>query len=136
MKEDSQKVMHCRFGAALFHLCSKRLMGASSMHLRPTGFAHDQVVGEADAPALGTGLAGDPLEEQLRGDAAHGLRRLIDHREEGRDDREVLNVVEADERDVVRHLQPGLTAEPTERSKLRVTMSMTALIAARLTIEV
>jgi predicted hydrolase (HD superfamily) len=46
------------------------------------------------------GLSADALEQQLRGDRAERLGGLIHHRQEGRQHREVLDVVEAHQRHV------------------------------------
>ena len=69
------------------------------------GLANDQVSGERDrarGPPSGTS---NPLKEELGGDPGHSFCRLVDHRQERRDDREVRHVVKADERNVVRDLK-------------------------------
>ena len=56
----------------------------------------------------GAGLAGDALEQELAPEAAERLGRLVDHRQERRQHREVLDVVEADERHVLGNRQAAL----------------------------
>ena len=69
--------------------------------------ADDELGGEDDhARALGP-AALDALEQELRAERAERLRRLLHHGQERVQPRGVLDVVEADERDVVGNLEPG-----------------------------
>ena len=60
-----------------------------------TGFAHNQIGLQDDAPWSGTGLAGHPLKEQLGSQTAECFRGLINDGKKGRKDCEVLHIVEA-----------------------------------------
>jgi Branched-chain amino acid transport system / permease component len=66
-----------------------------------TGFAHDQIRLQNDTPGSRTGLAGHTLEEQLCSEAAECFGRLVDDSKDGREDCEVLNIVEAHESHVL-----------------------------------
>src|SRR5882724_11946355 len=69
--------------------------------------ADDELAGQNDlVPPVGAAPL-DAFEEQLRSERAERLRRLFHRSQKRIEPRRVLDVVEADERDVVRDLEPG-----------------------------
>ena len=73
--------------------------------LRAARLAHDEVGRKDDLPGAVEPAAFDPLEEQLRPERPERLRRLQHHGQERVEPRRVLDVVVADEGNVVGHLE-------------------------------
>jgi len=65
-------------------------------------------------------LAPKQAEQQPAGERAHVVEALLDARQRRRAERRGLYVVEPDDRDVVRHAEPGVGQRPHQPDRIAV----------------